>query len=45
LGMSESERRTTQGAEYENVGQDYMEQRQLQKGAAGWVLRAGVGVA
>ena len=43
--MSESERRTTQEAEYENVGQDYMEQRQLQKGAAGWVLLAGLGVA
>jgi ethanolamine permease len=43
--MSESERRTTQGAEYENVGQDYMEHRQLQKGAAGWVLLAGLGVA
>ena len=43
--MSEQERRTTQGADYENVGTDYMEQRQLQKGAAGWVLLAGLGVA
>ena len=43
--MSESERRSTQGVEYENVGTDYMEQRQLQKGAAGWVLLAGLGVA
>jgi ethanolamine permease len=43
--VSEQGRRTTQGAEYENVGQDYMEQRQLQKGAAGWVLLAGLGVA
>ena len=43
--MSESERRTRQGVEYENVGTEYMEQRQLQKGAAGWVLLAGLGVA
>jgi len=43
--VSESERRSTQGVEYENVGTDYMEQRQLQKGAAGWVLLAGLGVA
>ena len=43
--MSESERRTGGGVEYENVGTDYMEQRQLQKGAAGWVLLAGLGVA
>ena len=43
--MSESERRTGGGVEYENVGADYMEQRQLQKGAAGWVLLAGLGVA
>ena len=45
FGMSEQERRTTQGAGYENVGSDYLEQRQLQKGAAGWVLLAGLGVA
>ena len=43
--MSEQERRTRQGAEYENVGQDYMEHRQLRKGAAGWVLLAGLGIA
>jgi ethanolamine permease len=43
--VSESERRTRQGAEYENVGQEYMQHRQLQKGAAGWVLLAGLGVA
>ncbi len=45
FGVSESERRTGGGVEYENVGADYMEQRQLQKGAAGWVLLAGLGVA
>jgi len=43
--VSESERKTRQGVEYENVGAEYMEQRQLQSGAAGWVLLAGLGVA
>ena len=43
--MSESEKRGPQGVEYETVGADYLEQRQLQKGAAGWVLLAGRGVA
>ena len=32
-------------AQYENVGEDYLQQRQLKKGAAGWVLLAGLGVA
>src|SRR5215208_216156 len=41
--MSESERRRRQGAEYESVGEEYLEHRQLQKGAAGWVLLAGLG--
>src|SRR5919112_3570448 len=45
VGVSEQERRTSGGAGYEDVGQDYMEQRQLKKGAAGWVLLAGLGVA
>src|ERR671910_1064552 len=45
FGMSERERRSRQGADYENVGSEYLEQRQLQKGAAGWVLLAGLGVA
>ena len=31
--------------DYEQVGADYLEKRQLQKGAAGWVLLAGLGVA
>ena len=43
--MSESERKTRQRVEYENVEAGYMEQRQLQSGAAGWVLLAGLGVA
>jgi ethanolamine permease len=37
-----SERR---GVDYEQVGADYMEKRQLRRGAAGWVLLAGLGVA
>src|SRR5688572_841144 len=32
-------------ADYEQVGADYMEKRQLKRGAAGWVLLAGLGVA
>ncbi|HZY66408.1 MAG TPA: ethanolamine permease [Rubrobacteraceae bacterium] len=43
--MSESEGRQRRGIEYENVEQDYMEKRQLQSGAAGWILLAGLGVA
>jgi ethanolamine permease len=45
--MSEPEGRRERpgGVEYERVGEEYMEQRQLQKGAAGWVLLAGLGVA
>ena len=31
--------------EYEQVGADYMDQRQLKSGAAGWLLLAGLGVA
>ncbi|TWP51810.1 ethanolamine permease [Lentzea tibetensis] len=30
--------------EYENVGSEYLEHRQLKRGAAGWVLLAGLGV-
>jgi len=33
------------GVDYEQVGADYMEKRQLRPGAAGWVLLAGLGVA
>jgi ethanolamine permease len=46
--MTESEERKQHGrggVEYENVGSEYMEERQLQEGAAGWVLLAGLGVA
>src|SRR5688572_6970794 len=31
--------------DYEQVGEDYHEQRKLKRGAAGWVLLAGLGVA
>jgi len=30
--------------DYENVADDYLEKRQLKKGAAGWILLAGLGV-
>jgi ethanolamine permease len=33
------------GFEYEQVGSEYMDQRQLKSGAAGWLLLAGLGVA
>ena len=33
------------GASYETVGDEYMADRQLRQGAAGWVLLAGLGVA
>ena len=32
------------GIEYESVGEDYLRRRQLRKGAAGWILLAGLGV-
>jgi ethanolamine permease len=38
-------RRQVHGAEYERAGEGYMAKRQLQAGAAGWVLLAGLGVA
>src|SRR5210317_1177491 len=34
-----------QGVDYENVDTDYLEKRQLNRGAAGWILLAGLGVA
>ncbi|HTU21221.1 MAG TPA: ethanolamine permease [Gemmataceae bacterium] len=34
-----------QGVEYEKVQDDYFQQRQLKRGAAGWVLLVGLGVA
>ena len=43
--MSSSERRHVHGVDYEGVDKDYLQKRQLQKGAAGWVLLAGLGVA
>lgn len=35
----------TSGVEYEKVDQSYFEQRQLKRGAAGWVLLVGLGIA
>lgn len=40
--MSEFERTTA--VSYDSVSRDYLEQRQLKKGAAGWILLAGLGV-
>src|SRR3712207_4893266 len=39
------ERGVRRGVDYEQVGAEYMEKRQLRQGAAGWVLLAGLGVA
>jgi len=40
-----TERRHVHGVDYEKVGKDYLQRRQLKQGAAGWVLLAGLGVA
>jgi ethanolamine permease len=40
-----TQRRHVHGVDYENVGSEYLQQRQLRSGAAGWVLLAGLGVA
>ena len=40
-----AEQRALRSVEYEQVESDYHEKRQLQQGAAGWVLLAGLGVA
>jgi ethanolamine permease len=40
-----SQRRHVHGVDYEQMGEDYLQQRQLKQGAAGWVLLAGLGVA
>jgi ethanolamine permease len=40
-----AEQRQHRGVAYEDVGDDYLDKRQLRSGAAGWVLLAGLGVA
>jgi ethanolamine permease len=40
-----AEHRGTRGVQYQDVEADYLDKRQLQSGAAGWVLLAGLGVA
>ena len=40
-----SERRRARRVDYEQVGTDYLQKRELKQGAAGWVLLAGLGVA
>ena len=42
--MSDATRRAT-GVGYEQVADDYLQKRELKRGAAGWVLLAGLGVA
>jgi ethanolamine permease len=37
--------RSRRGVDYQEVSADYMQHRQLQSGAAGWLLLAGLGVA
>ncbi|PPK98359.1 ethanolamine permease [Kineococcus xinjiangensis] len=43
--MSTQRRSTPSRAGYERVSDDYLQQRQLRQGAAGWLLLAGLGVA
>lgn len=40
-----TQQKKTTGADYERVGDDYMQKRELKQGAAGWLLLAGLGVA
>ncbi|MFW5417209.1 ethanolamine permease [Nocardiopsis sp. CNT-189] len=42
--MSDRPRAHVQGAEYARAGADYLERRTLRRGAAGWLLLAGLGV-
>ena len=39
-----AKRKAEQGVEYSEVGEDYLARRQLRRGAAGWLLLAGLGV-
>ncbi|WP_165777537.1 ethanolamine permease [Amycolatopsis antarctica] len=39
-----AERKAERGVEYTEVGDDYLAKRQLRRGAAGWLLLAGLGV-
>ncbi|ASU83257.1 ethanolamine permease [Nocardiopsis gilva YIM 90087] len=41
---AEQPRTHVQGADYAQVDADYLQQRQLRRGAAGWLLLAGLGV-
>ncbi len=40
-----TQQKKTTGADYERVGDDYLQKRELKQGAAGWLLLAGLGVA
>jgi ethanolamine permease len=43
--MADSSSTHVHGVDYEKVGTDYFEHRQLKRGAAGWILLVGLGVA
>lgn len=43
--MAQRPKRHIQGADYAQVGEEYLRKRQLRGGAAGWLLLAGLGVA
>lgn len=43
--QARQQRRQGAGVEYEQMGAEYLDKRQLQQGAAGWLLLAGLGVA
>ncbi len=43
--MSQQQQTQRRRVDYDSVGDDYMDKRQLKQGAAGWVLLAGLGVA
>lgn len=44
MNQIERDRAHIHGADYESVSDHYLEQRQLKKGAVGWILLAGLGV-
>jgi ethanolamine permease len=44
MNNPEQVRTHVHGADYESVSENYLEKRQLKKGAAGWILLAGLGV-
>jgi ethanolamine permease len=43
--QAQAQKRRVHGVDYEQMGAEYLQHRQLKQGAAGWVLLAGLGVA